>query len=80
MNGSLTPSIQVNETTAFVALTNATYEFVHYNRYTKTTTTTYHWVQIYYYEPGKGYVLEPPRLQYTTSSSSTSYDGHGTVA
>ncbi len=80
LNSGSNRTIQVNETTAFVALTNATYEFVHYNRYTKTTTTTYHWVQIYYYEPGKGYVFEPPRLQYITSSSSTSYDGHGTVA
>ncbi|MHB1742201.1 MAG: hypothetical protein ACYCSA_06525 [Thermoplasmataceae archaeon] len=78
-NPTSNQSIMVNRTTAFVAITNATYEFVHYNQYTRVTTTTYHWEQTYYYEPGKGYVFEPPKLQYTSSSSSTSYDGHGTI-
>ena len=79
LNSSSNRNAVVNETTAFVAITNATYEFVHYNQYTRVTTTTYHWEQTYYYEPGKGYVFEPPKLQYTSSSSSTSYDGHGTM-
>ena len=78
-NPTSNQSIMVNRTTAFVAITNATYEFVHYNQYTRVTTTTYHWEQTYYYEPGKGYVFESPKLQYTSSSSSTSYDGHGTI-
>ena len=78
-NSGSNRSIMDNETTAFVAITNATYEFIHYSRYTSTTTTTYHWEQTYYYEPGRGYVFEPPKLQYTTSSSSTSFDGHGTI-
>lgn len=72
-------SMASNRTTGYVALENATYLFSHYNKYMRTTTTTYHWEQTYYYEPGKGYVFEPPVLQYTTSSSSTSYIGHGTV-
>ena len=79
LNSGSNKSIMVNETTAFVAITNATYEFIHYSRYTSTTTTTYHWEQTYYYEPGRGYIFEPPKLQYTTSSSSTTYDGHGTI-
>ena len=79
LNSSSNKDAVINETTAFVAITNATYEFVHYNQYTRVTTTTYHWEQAYYHEPGKGYVFEPPKLQYTRSSSSTSYDGHGTI-
>ena len=79
LNSGANESIVVNQTTGFVSITNATYEFTHYNRYTTTTTTTYRWEQTYYYEPGRGNVFEPPKLQYASSSSSTTYDGHGTI-
>ena len=46
LNSSSNRNAVVNETTAFVAITNATYEFVHYNQYTRVTTTTYHWEAI----------------------------------
>lgn len=76
-------SIAINQTTAFVAVDNATYEFVHYNQYTYTYKTEYKEV-VYWREEALGTsCVEVPYHTVTTEVQkdlvSTTYDGHGTT-
>ncbi|MHB8395950.1 MAG: hypothetical protein ACYDAZ_01235 [Thermoplasmataceae archaeon] len=76
-----------NRTTAFVAIQNATYTFVHFSQYTKTYDNEYQRTVYYKYEPyyydGKEYCREVIYYTYTTEIQSvyegTTFDGNGTT-
>ncbi len=76
-----------NFTTAILSLSNATYEFVHYEQYTKTYENEYKVTEMYRYKPiyidGKEYCMKVIISESTQIVSSTyegkNYNGNGTT-